>query len=116
MERFSDIEEVLLERSQQWLTETGALVIELACLSVAHLKLLDIARNKGVELFGVGQLPTAMTSDDLSGVRLISLTDLPEAIAAIHGPRVNEKSVPMPAAIRHSPIHTLTKGRPGRTR
>ncbi len=29
VERFTEIETVLLERSQQWLTETGALVIEL---------------------------------------------------------------------------------------
>ncbi len=60
-----------------------AMVIELACLQAPHLKLLELARSKNIEILGVGQFPASLTSDDLSGVRLTSLTDLPAAIAAI---------------------------------
>jgi hypothetical protein len=72
-----------------------ALVIELACLQAPHLKLLEIARSKGVKLLGVGQFPANLTSDDLSGVRLISLADLPAAIAAIgpHDPPAETPTV-----------------------
>ena len=43
MERFSDIEQVLLERTQQWLMETGALVIELKKRGPDHDAYVELA-------------------------------------------------------------------------
>jgi hypothetical protein len=42
-ERFAEIEPVLLERSQQWLTETGALVIELKKQGPDHDAYVELA-------------------------------------------------------------------------
>jgi hypothetical protein len=42
-ERFTEIESVLLERSQQWLTETGALVIELKKQGPDHGAYVELA-------------------------------------------------------------------------
>jgi hypothetical protein len=58
-----------------------ALVIDLSCLTPPHRKLLRVAREAGVEVFGVGSLPAGMSAEDLSGVRLISTGDLPDLLA-----------------------------------
>jgi hypothetical protein len=58
-----------------------ALVVELSSIAGKHLKLLEVARRCGVDVFGVGALPAELSSDDLSGVRLVSRKDLPELLA-----------------------------------
>ena len=62
---------------------TVALVVDLRMLRGRHLRLLEIARQNGVEVLGFGSVPAGLSSDDLSAVRLIGLADLPEAIVAI---------------------------------
>jgi len=62
---------------------TTALVIDLRFLAGRHLKLLEVARDLGVAVFGVGSLPIGMTAEDLSGVRLVARRDLPQAVAAL---------------------------------
>src|ERR1035437_4260581 len=51
---------------------TLALVIDLRALGRRHLRLLDIARQLGVEILASGPLPAGMNADELSGVRLVS--------------------------------------------
>jgi hypothetical protein len=56
----------------------AALLIDLRALPVRHLRLLEIARDLSVEVLAFGPLPAGMTSDDLSGVRLLSRQALGE--------------------------------------
>jgi hypothetical protein len=53
-----------------------ALVIDLPCLTVKHRKLLYVAREVGTEVLGLGSFPAGLSAEDLSGMRLISLSDL----------------------------------------
>ena len=61
----------------------AAIVIDLALLGPRHLGLLDVARDAGVEMLAFGAIGAALTSEDLSGVRLVSRADLPGAIEAL---------------------------------
>jgi len=59
---------------------TAGLVLDLRSLSHADLGLLAIARQMDTEVLAVGAVPDGLTSEDLSGVRLISRADLPSAL------------------------------------
>jgi hypothetical protein len=61
---------------------TSALVLDLRLLAPRHLRLLEIARSLDVEMLAVGTLPKALSTEDLSRVRLIARRDLPDAVAA----------------------------------
>lgn len=61
----------------------AALLLDLRALSMAHLRLLDIARQMGLEILASGPLPSGMTSEHLSGVRLVSQKNLPAVLAGL---------------------------------
>jgi hypothetical protein len=54
----------------------AALVVDLRLMSPRHLRLLQIARQRGVELLAVGGIPASLTAEDLSGVRFVARADL----------------------------------------
>ena len=60
---------------------TAAMVVDFRAMARGDTGLLTVARRMGVELFGVGPLPARMSAEDLSRLRLLSLADLPAAIA-----------------------------------
>jgi len=62
---------------------TMALLIDLSRLTSLHSKLLHVARQLGVEVLGVGAFPPGLSASDLSGMRLISLDDLPSELRTI---------------------------------
>lgn len=68
---------------------SAALLIDLSRLTPPHRKLLHVARELHVEVLGVGAFPPGLSAGDLSGMRLISLDDLPTELRAIL-----EKSAP----------------------
>jgi hypothetical protein len=55
---------------------TMAVVIDLRLMNPRHLRLLQIARERGVEMLAVGGIPSGLTAEDLSGVRLTARADL----------------------------------------
>jgi hypothetical protein len=57
-----------------------ALVVDLRLMSPRHLRLLQIARERDVELLAVGGIPSGLTPEDLSGVRLVARADLKAAL------------------------------------
>ena len=77
---------------------TIALIMDLRLLPVGHLKLLEIARQLGMEMFGVGVLPASMTADELSGLRLVSRRDLPETIKAVADAEMLQLQAPVETA------------------
>jgi hypothetical protein len=56
------------------------LVIDLRALTDRHVRLLDVAREMGVEMLAVGALPAHLSSDELNGVRLIAHDQLDQAV------------------------------------
>jgi hypothetical protein len=58
----------------------AAIVIDLRLMGPRHLRLLQIARQRGVEILAVGGMPGGLSVEDLSGVRLIARADLPRAL------------------------------------
>jgi hypothetical protein len=63
----------------------AALVVDLRLLGPRHLRLLTIAREGQVEILAVGGLPAGMNSEDLSGARLLSRSDLTAALKKLVG-------------------------------
>lgn len=61
----------------------SALVVDLGDLLPRHMGLLDLARRRGLEMFafGSGQLP--LSAEDLNGLRLVSLSELPMALECL---------------------------------
>jgi hypothetical protein len=57
-----------------------ALVVDFQALSEDHVKLLDIARELKVELFGVGAFPAGLSTEHLCGMRLVSRSALPNLL------------------------------------
>ena len=47
-----------------------AIVIDLRCLTPGDLPLIEMARQRGLEVLAVGSVPLGITTTDLSGVRL----------------------------------------------
>ncbi len=88
---------------------TVALVADLRLVGRRHLRLLAIARQMGVEVFAVGVVPTGLTGEDLSGVRMIALADLPEALRRLAEADWPAPSEPKPAAPAEAPADLATK-------
>lgn len=65
---------------------TGVLVVDLRLVRGGHLRLLEIARRMNVEVLAVGTVPPDLTSEDLSGVRMMARADLPEAMQRLAKP------------------------------
>ena len=63
----------------------AALVLDLRLLGPRHARLLEIAREKRLEMLAVGALAAGMTAEDLSGVRLVARDDLPAALVGALG-------------------------------
>ena len=74
---------------------TVALIVDLRLLTAKHLRLLEIARQMGMEMFGVGAICGAMTADQLSGLRLVSRSDLPDAIKAVVDAELSQLQTPV---------------------
>jgi hypothetical protein len=47
-----------------------AMVVDLRCLTPGDLPLIEMARQRGLEVLAVGAVPLGVTTTDLSGVRL----------------------------------------------
>jgi hypothetical protein len=60
-----------------------ALVVDLRLMSPRHLRLLQIGRERNVELLAVGGVPAGLTPEDLSGVRLVARADLKAALERV---------------------------------
>ena len=65
---------------------TAALVLDLRLMPQRHLRLLEIARRMDVEILAVGAVPAGLTSEDLSGVRLMARGDLLKALGSLAKP------------------------------
>jgi hypothetical protein len=75
-------------------------VVELSMVGPRHVRLLEVARQMHVEVLGVGSLPQWANAELLSGVRLISWSQLPAAIEAAAralGPVKERKDAQTPA-------------------
>ena len=69
------------EAVAEMLCEPAAgLVIDLRLLGAGGLGALEIARQRGVEMLATGMVPSGLTAEDLSGVRLLAKRDLPAAV------------------------------------
>ena len=96
----------------------AALVIDLRLLSPRHARLLEIARRLDLEMLAVGALPVSMSSEDLSGIRLVSRRDLPAALATAARPRPQMAPIQAEAprdqapAARAMPAIEIPAGRP----
>ncbi|MCP4375957.1 MAG: hypothetical protein GY794_07260 [bacterium] len=53
-----------------------ALVVDLRCLSPNDLPLIEMARQRSLEILAVGSVPLGISTTDLSGSRLASRNDL----------------------------------------
>lgn len=60
-----------------------AIVVDLRLMAPRHLRLLQIARERGAEVLAVGGIPAGLTAEDLSGVRLTARADLKAALEAV---------------------------------
>jgi len=60
-----------------------ALVLDLRMLTGRNTRVLQIARQRHVEVLAVGMLPASVSTENLSGVRLAGMRDLPEILQQI---------------------------------
>ena len=58
-------------------------MIDLSLLGGADLRLLKIARQMELPVFGTGNLPAGMQAEDLAGVTLIARDELGEALTKL---------------------------------
>lgn len=66
-----------------------AMIIDLRCLTPGDLPLIEVARQRDVEVLAVGSVPLGITTTDLSGVRLAAAGHLPELLGTIAGSAVS---------------------------
>jgi hypothetical protein len=96
-----------------------ALLIDLSRLTPPHRKLLHVARRLGVEVLGVGAFPPGLSASDLSGMRLISLDDLPSELRILlqraESPAVPKKDVHL-APTRKAEYKTTPQEQPRQSR
>ena len=62
-----------------------AMVIDLRCLTPGDLPLIEIMRQRGLEVLAVGAVPLGITTTDLSGVRLSARGHLSAMLEALDG-------------------------------
>ena len=91
----------------------AALLIDFRAMGRQDIRLLQIARRMDVPLLGIGTLPGPFSTDELSGVRLVSREDLPAALARIAA----EQLAPAKPTVRLTPAKkpkplTTAPGRP----
>ena len=91
---------------------TLALVMDLSALTRRHLRLLEIARRMEVEMIGVGRLPAGMSTDELSGVRLLA----PEALGASLRRLLGAQAAAGDAERPPSAVRPAAPGRQGKQR
>lgn len=78
----------------------AALVVDLRVLRPGHVRLIEMARKAGAELFGVGPLPAWASSDQLGGMRLVGRGQLADALRAT---AARSRPAPRPGAERPQP-------------
>lgn len=61
----------------------AVLVVDFRSLGKAHVRLLDVARSRGVELLCVGAIPAGITAANLNRVRLATEEDVAGALAGV---------------------------------
>ena len=60
-----------------------ALVIDLGMIWDRHLGLLTIARDLKIDILAFGAAPSGISAEELSGVRLVSLAELPATLEGL---------------------------------
>jgi len=85
------------------LAPTAAMVVEVGLLGPRHLRLLEIARDVGVEVLGVGVLPPGVSAAQLDGVRLVSSEAVASAVGRVVRPPAPAEAVPPPPSVRKPP-------------
>ena len=75
-----------------------AIVIDLRLMGPRHLRLLQIARERRVEMLAVGSIPSGLTAEDLSGIRLLARADVKAALEKLLQDREGRYE-PSPAAV-----------------
>lgn len=61
-------------------SQAAALVVDLSMLTGPHLKLLEIARARNVDLYGLGSFPPGLSAEDLRGMRMVARSELSAAV------------------------------------
>jgi hypothetical protein len=62
-----------------------ALVVDLSVLTADHAELLDIARDCGVEILGVGSFSAGLSAADFRGIRSVTPGRIGDTLAALAG-------------------------------
>jgi hypothetical protein len=82
-----------------------AIVIDLRLMGPGHLRLLQIARERGVEMLAMGGIPSGLTAEDLSGVRLLARADLKAAMEKLLQDRQGRyEAAPPPETKQAAPV------------
>jgi len=77
------------------------LVLDPRMLTGRNMRLLEIARFRNVEVMGVGALPSGVSTERLSGLRLVARCDLAAALAKPAAPSAASGGVQLaPAKVR----------------
>ena len=91
-----------------------ALVINFSVFEKKQLKLLDLSRREGLELFGIGngRFPEGFCADDLNGIRLGSAELIRDNILTLarnknSSPASSEPKVPLSAGKYETEAHSL---------
>lgn len=82
---------------------TSGMVVELGCLTDRHGGLLKLAREQGVEILGMGSFPAGLQADQLSGVRLVAVEDLPDLLGGLSPVARSRRQADVPAAPSPTP-------------
>jgi len=72
-----------------------AMVIDLRCLAPGDLPLIEMARQRGLEVLAVGSVPLGITTTDLSGVRLSARDHLSGMLEELAGSLPSGGQVPV---------------------
>jgi len=74
---------------------TIAMVIDLRCLTPGDLPLIEMARQRGLEVLAVGAVPLGITTTDLSGVRLAARDHLSSLLEGLAASALSGRQVPV---------------------
>ena len=72
-----------------------AIVIDLRCLTPGDLPLIEMARQRSLEVLAVGSVPLGITTTDLSGVRLSARGHLPVLLEGLAASSMSGGPVPV---------------------